>query len=233
MKMEPISLIAKRLIQHNRVFVFLFILDLLIVLAHIFLGKENHFFHMDFEQNLPTYYQSLKLIGFGCLFLLMGVSKRIPLLIKSFVIPLALSLTFWGLDELLQIHENIYRIFELFDLFHPSKIVEASMRMGYRSSLWILYYIPVIFIFIFWSGYWLRYLQSKMKSVVWMLALASFCLFMVLLAEIVSSTGTYSESNYFWLITLEEMAEMFFASLLILVGKNMLQADESNSQSYK
>src|SRR5690606_41754919 len=104
---------------------------------------------------------------------------------------LSLVLTFLGLDELLQIHENIYRIFELFDLFHPSKIVEASMKIGYRSSLWILYYLPLIFIFVFWSGYWLHYFQSKMRNNAWILILSSLCLFSVLLTEVLSSTGSF------------------------------------------
>src|SRR5690606_23598230 len=97
---------------------------------------------------------------------------------------------------------------EVFDWFHPSKIVEASMKMGYRSSLWILYYLPLIVVFVFWSGYWLRYFQAKMKSNAWIIVLSTQCFFIVLLAEILSSTGTYSESGYFWLVTFEELAEM-------------------------
>src|SRR5690606_13150427 len=118
--------------------------------------------------------------------------------------------------------ENIYRIFELFDLFHPSKIVEASMKMGYRSSLWILYYLPFIVIFVFWSGYWLRYFQSKMRNNALILVMSSLCLFCVLLAEILSSSGSFAESTYFWLVTIEETAEMLLASTLVLVGTKML-----------
>jgi len=122
----------------------------------------------------------------------------------------------------MQIHENIYRIFELFDWIHPSKIVDASMKMGYRSSLWVLYYIPLILIFVFWSGYWLRYFQSKMKSNFWIIGLSSLCLFTVLMAEILSSTGSYSESVYFGLVTVEEVAEMLLATTLVLVGNKMV-----------
>jgi hypothetical protein len=138
------------------------------------------------------------------------------------MIPLAFFVTFLGFDELLQIHENIYRIFEFFPWLHPSKIVDASMRLGYRSSLWLLYYLPAIFIFVFWSGYWLRYFQSKFKSNFWIIAVSSISFFMVLLTEVLSSTGTYSENAYFWLVTVEEMAEMILGSTLILVGNKML-----------
>jgi len=178
---------------------------------------------LDFEQNLPTFYQSFKLIGFGALFVLLGMSKQVKLEIKSFILPLGLFLAFLGIDELFQVHENIYRIFEIFDWLHPSRIVEASMRLGYRSSLWILYYLPFIFLFVFWCGYWLRYFQSKMKSNFGIIGLSSLCFFAVLLAEILSSTGSYSDGIYFWLITLEEAAEMLLGSTLILVGCKTLQ----------
>lgn len=142
---------------------------------------------------------------------------------KWFVVPLAICLFMLGLDELLQIHENVYKIFSALDLLHPSKIVEASMRLGYRSSLWILYYLPIIFAFVFWSGYWLRYFQDKMKNNARVILLSSLCLFTVLLAEVLSSTGSYSESGYYWLVTVEETAEMLFASSLIYVGIKALR----------
>lgn len=208
--------------QTKYFFLWLICLDLLVLILHLLFGNFNHFFHLDFEQNLPTYYQSFKLIGFGIIFFILGLSKSITLNIKSFVIPLSLALAFLGFDELLQIHENIYRIFEFFDLFHPSKIVEASMKMGYRSSLWILYYLPLIFIFVFWSGYWLRYFQAKMKNNAWILVISSLSLFTVILAEIFSSTGSYNENVYFWLITIEETAEMLLSSALILVGSKII-----------
>lgn len=194
----------------------------MVLFLHLTLGKNHSFFHLDFEQNLPTFYQSSKLIVFGLIFFSLGLNRKIKREVKSFVLPLSLFLTFLGLDELFQIHENIYRIFELFDWLHPSKIVDLSMKMGYRSSLWILYYLPMIVIFVFWSGYWLRYFQSKMKNNASILILSSSCLFIVLLTEILSSTGTYSENAYFWLVTLEEIAEMLLATALVLVGSKMI-----------
>lgn len=216
------SLFLNLLHNNKNIFYWLIGLDLFILLLHLLFGSHNHFFHLDFEQNLPTIYQSFKLIIFGIIFFVFGLKKSIKLDIKSFILPLSLVLFFLGLDELLQIHENIYRIFEFFDLLHPSKIVEASMKMGYKSSLWILYYLPFIFIFVFWSGYWLRYFQSKMKMNVWILIVSSLSLFCILLAEILSSTGSFTESTYFWLITIEETAEMLLASTLVLVGSKML-----------
>lgn len=216
------SLLVKLLSQNKRVFLYVVILDLLVLILHLSLGRQNSLFHLDFEQNLPTYYQSLKLISFGLFFFILAFSKSIQLSIKSFLLPVSLFLFFLGIDELFQIHENIYKIFEFIDVFHPSKIVELSMKMGYRSSLWILYYLPFIFIFIFWSGYWLHHFQSKMKSNAKILLLSTLSLFTILMTEILSSTGSFSESNYFWLVTIEETAEMLLASTLIFIGMKVL-----------
>lgn len=215
--------LAIRLLQKNKkLFIGLVVLDFTVLFLHLTFGKNYSFFHLDFEQNLPTLYQSFKLIVFGLIFFILGLNRKIKREVKSFILPLSLFLTFLGLDELFQVHENIYRIFELFDWFHPSKIVDLSMKMGYRSSLWILYYLPMIVIFVFWSGYWLRHFQSKMKNNASILILSSSCLFIVLLTEILSSTGTYSENAYFWLVTLEEIAEMLLATTLVLVGNKMV-----------
>lgn len=159
---------------------------------------------------------------FGGIFFTISFTGFVKREIKSFIIPLALVLIYLGFDELLQIHENIYRVFELFNSLHPSKVVEASMKLGYRSSLWILYYLPFILAFVFWCGYWLHHFQSKMKSNAWILAISSLSLLAVLTAEIFSSTGLFSESSYYWFITVEETAEMFFGSTLIFIGSKIV-----------
>lgn len=212
----------QKLTQRNRLFFVLLSIDFLILLLHVLFGREQQIFHLDFEQNLPTFYQSLKLLSFGCIFFLLGWSKHVVPNLRAFIIPLSLFMVVLGFDELLQIHENIYRVFEFFDVLHPSKVVEASMRVGYQSSLWILYYIPFIAIFVFWSGYWLKYFQSKSKNIAWIMSVSSLSLFTVLMTEILSSTGSYSQETYFWLITLEETAEMLLASTLVHIGSRVL-----------
>ena len=217
------KLFFKKLFKQNKkLFLCLICLDSLVLLIHLLFSKYNNFFHLDFEQNLPTYYQSFKLIIFGLLFFMACFSKLLKGNLRSFMLSLSIFLIYLGLDELLQIHENIYRVFEYFDLFHPSRIVEASIKLGYRSSLWILYYLPFILIFGFWCGYWLRYFQSQMKDNFWILALSGFSLFTILSAEVFSSTGALNENTYFWLVTIEETAEMLLASTLILVGSKVI-----------
>ncbi|MBW7944108.1 hypothetical protein H3C70_01810 [Patescibacteria group bacterium] len=216
------NLLIKLLHHNTRILQILLFFDLVILALHLTFGSTTPFFHLDFEQNLSTFYQSSKLIGFGMIFFLLGLSRQVKLEMKSFILPLALGLIFLGVDEWFQIHENIYRVFELFEWLRPSKVVEASMSMGYHSSLWILYYIPLFLIFAVWSGYWLRYFQSKLKTNVWVIIFSGLCFLTVLLMEILSSTGSYSGATYYWLVTVEELAEMLLASMLVFIGSKIL-----------
>lgn len=218
---------AMLLSDPTKVFKSLLVIDLALLNLHLLLRRHLHFMHLDYENNLPTIYQSLKLVIFGFIFSVISISVLIKRELQSFLIPLSIFTIFLGMDEYFQIHENIYRIFEFFPWLHPSKIVDASMKLGYRSSLWLLYYLPGIILFFFWSGYWLRYFQSKMRNNFVTIIISSLCLFVVLLAEVLSSTGTYSDSTYFILVTFEEFAEMIFATTLIYIGNRVIKSVKS------
>ncbi len=197
------------------------------VLLHLLFGRQTPFFHLDLENNLPTFYQSGKLLLFGFFLFSLALTKKLSAEIKFFMIPLTLVITFLGLDELFQIHENIYRLFEFLPFLHPSKIVETSFKLGYRSSLWMLYYLPILLLFVFWGGYWLRYFQSRLKSNFWIILISLVSFFTVLLAEIIGTTGKHEENTYFWLVTIEEMAEMILASTLVFMGLKVFQAKKN------
>lgn len=66
------------------------------------------------------------------------------------------------------------------------------------------------------------FLSSNYEKNTWILIVSSISLFTVLLTEILSSTGSFSENAYYWLVTIEEMAEMLLASTLILIGSKMI-----------
>jgi hypothetical protein len=53
--------------------------------------------------------------------------------------------------------------------------------------------------------------------------LAAAALLVVIAMEVVSSTGERSHHAYFWLTTVEEMAEMLFASALTAIGLRTLK----------
>ncbi len=215
--------IAWMLRNSKKVFVYLIAIDVLVVSLHLLFGRWWSFLHLDVEGNLPTVYQSFKLIGFGLVFLAVSLGRRLNFETKAFTIPLAVFLVALGLDELLQVHENIYRFFELFDWLSPSRVVPITLDLGYRSSLWVVYYLPVILLFVFWCGYFFRHFQSKFKNNLGVVGIIGLSLFVILATEILSSTGTHSERDYFWLITTEETAEMIFGSALVLIGSKMVE----------
>lgn len=117
------------------VFLSLLFFDFVLVVVHLIFGKDNSFFHLDFEVNLPTLYQSLKLIAFAC---------------------------------------------------------------------------------------WLRYFQAKIKTNLSIIFASCALLFIVLYSELLSSTGLYEQPAYLFLVTVEEVAEMFFATMLIHIGLRVI-----------
>ena len=215
--------------HRKRIFYIILLLDLIMLILHLTLAPHTWFFHLDEEMNLPTIYQSLKLIIFGAMFFMIPQVRTVVKELKLFLRTLGLGMIALGIDEGFQIHENIYRIFEWFPWLHPSRIVEVSMTMGYRSSLWILYYLPIIFLFVLWLGYWTRYFQKTIPYNFKLILIAGVSLFLVLLTEIMSSTGEFSHHWYFWLITIEEMAELIFATSLVGLGLISLGSKKQQS----
>lgn len=201
--------------KHQKIFYLLLLVDLLIITLHLLFGRQQSFFNLDHERNLPATYQSFKLIIFGLYFLLNSKRANFSKKIKSFVLPISVFFVALGFDELLEIHENIYRIFEFIPWLSPEVVVDVSLEVGYRSSLWIIYYLPIIFLYFFWSGYWFHYFQTKIKNNAWAIASSSLLLLIIMITELLGSSGIYSEDIYFQLITIEEIAEMLFATILI------------------
>lgn len=211
MKKYTINIIKK----NKNVFLILLLSDLFIIGLHLLFGKNQTFFNLDHERNLPTAYQSAKLIFLAFYFLINIKEQKFPKKIIGFILPISIFFLVLGFDELLEIHENIYRIFEFLAFFRPETVVDASQKLGYHSSLWIIYYLPAILIYFFWSGYWFHYFQAKFKSVALIIAISSILLPIILITEILSSSGLYSSDLYFKLITIEEIAEILFATILI------------------
>jgi hypothetical protein len=208
----------------------LLFLDLLIITLHLLFGRDNLFFSLDRERNLPATYQSLKLIVFGLFFLLNTNKKKVSQKAKSFLLPISLFFIALGFDELLEIHENIYQIFEFISWLRPEVIVDISLEVGYRSSLWIIYYLPIIFLYFFWSGYWFHYFQTKLQNVAWTIPVTSVLLVIVIITELLGSSGIYSEDIYFQLITIEEIAEMLFATILVGASLQLFCSKNNPSQ---
>jgi hypothetical protein len=195
---------------------FLLCLDAVILLLHLLLGSQSEFFHLDFEQNLPTYYQGFKLVFIGVLGALMLVFRK-PKKLQlpwSFLAGISVLLVAVGLDEMFQVHENIYRLFENTPWLHPSNVVSFSESLGFRSSLWLLYYSPALLLVTLWMGYWLRELQLKKLSEYRILLASIVCFFLVICMEVLSSTGEFWDWQYQVLVFIEEGSEILGGTFL-------------------
>lgn len=191
-------------------------LDTVVLLLHLLLGSSYLFFHLDHEQNFPTYYQGLKLIFVGVYGLLLlatrqGKGTQLP---WPLLASIAAVLPLIGLDEMFQIHENIYRLFENTPWLHPSNVVSFSQSFGFRSSLWLLYYSPLLLAGMLWFGYWLRALQQLSYTSFRTLLTALFCFFIVILMEVLSSTGEFWGWQYQLLVFVEEASEILGGTYL-------------------
>jgi len=195
--------------------------DILLILIHLFLSWQYTFFHIDHEQNFPTYYQSFKLIIgalLGIYFYKKSI-KKIPKLL--FLILIAIS--FWvGIDELLQIHENIYLIFEGHETLSAENVVNQSLTLGFDSSLWILYYAPFMIVVIGCLFFWIIKMDRQLKSVATALSVILILVVIVFATEILGSSGRFFNDYYQLLIVIEEGSELLAGSLLfyLLTNKN-------------
>jgi hypothetical protein len=212
------SALEKLIKNHKKVILFLLIMDFILLILHLLLGSQLGFFHLDYEKNLPTTYQSLKLIVFGGIFLYLGLKTKLAKEAKIFAIMLGLAIIGLGLDEGLEIHENIWQVFEYIPFLRPDVVVPATLEAGFYSSIWLVYYTPIIAAFLVWCGYWLRYFHKKIPSNIGWIVSSLVFITVVVVMELLSSTGMYPDHTYFIMITIEETAEMLFATTIIMVG---------------
>lgn len=213
-------------ISLKQTFLYLLFFDVVIVLLHLFLGNVSTFFHLDFEHNLPTVYQALKLltagylIGFGVLEVYEKFTARQRLLVS----PLAGLFIFLGIDELGLLHEQLdHYIREVFPEFADFVLWQAQ-QVGYFSSTWMVYYLPLILVFAGYGLYLLWYLfQNKSRLILHLLVFASLLL-MTLCFEFIANQNQVSHDRYFLYSLMEETAELVGISVGLLFGLRLFRS---------
>lgn len=212
--------------RYKLVFIFL-LFDLLLLLLHLAFSNVSSFVHLDLEHNLPTVYQSAKLIFVGTIAALVLWQLQImDKLNKKDIIfygLFAAGFIFLGLDELGQLHEHI-------DLFvrevmpqYADYQLDLAESVGYYSSTWVLYYFPILvsagFYFIFGAKYVLQKLNSaKMLYLLMIVAFMATIIF-----EFLSNQRQIQPQLYYQIIIFEETIEMLGATAgLVVVLKPFL-----------
>ncbi len=192
------------------------LLDMLMLILHLFFGHISSFVHLDREYNLPTVYQSAKLIFVGgiafFIFWQLWLEEQLDKKSQFFYGFFAAIFIFLGLDELGQLHENVdYFVRELFPHYADTqlRIAESS---NFQSSTWMLYYLPIMTVAIIYFAYTGKYVCERIpgKKLVFSAMISLFILTLVL--EFASNQGQVLPHIYEKYVTWEETAEMLGAT---------------------
>lgn len=193
----------------------LLIIDFGVLLMHLVLGKRYGLFNIDWERNVPTMYQSFKLVLVGSIFLTIYIINKYVIRNKEvkdnyYWIGLTIILLAMGFDEVAEIHEIFpFYIRELFPSF--SGWYESLFQsFGFQSSIWIIYVLP-LFPFVFaWGLYVLRYVlkQYGKRSVPLIIGIVLFFIGAIVFEFIGTLDDVFFGPKYELVMLVEEMFEM-------------------------
>lgn len=198
----------KQFFEKNKIAVLILMLFLdffILLLGYIYVDKE--IFNLDVESNIPTLYQGIKiiLVSFLSLEIFLFTKKKS----KYFWLFLSVAFLFLGMDEIGQIHENLPTL--LNDLFVKSTMqnpYDYLNQYGYKSTTWLPYYIPLIWIFLIVGGiYLVNFLKSNWKRACFFV-LGVACLVGGLLVEYLNTKPDIMfQDGYYKLVFWEEVLE--------------------------
>lgn len=193
----------------------LLIIDFGVLLMHLVLGKRYGLFNIDWERNVPTMYQSFKLVLVGSIFLTIYIINKYVIRNKEvkdnyYWIGLTIILLAMGFDEVAEIHEIFpFYIRELFPSF--SGWYESLFQsFGFQSSIWIIYVLP-LFPFVFaWGLYVLRYVlkQYGKRLVPLIIGIVLFFIGAIVFEFIGTLDDVFFGPKYELVMLVEEMFEM-------------------------
>lgn len=210
----------KEFFKENRnIILVLLTIDVLLVVFHI-IFPGNYLFNLDFEFNVPTIYQGLKLISIGILAIMIiwEIYFKKESIIKSwFWIFWSMMFLFLGVDEIGQIHENISgymkKILGTGAVDYESSLVE----LGYSSTTWLPYYAILFVISTVIVAFFVKKEYVKNKKNTKILIIGWLLLLGVIVVEYINTmTAIMFQQGYGSLVVLEESLEMFGASFLLL-----------------
>jgi hypothetical protein len=204
----------------------LFFVDVLVVVLHILWGDKTYLFNMDWERNIPTMYQSFKMVFAGgiifCVWLLykfLKEEKNRKLL--SFWLGTSILVILMGFDEGAELHENVPNYFREIIPDFSRWYENIFSSLGFESSIWIVY---VLFFFLPIVVVWLIYIFPEVWKVygkrVYPLILAVIVFFAGALGmEFVSTIGEIWHSSWYEVtMVIEEFLEMLGGTIFMYFG---------------
>ena len=221
--------IMTNLFKHKKIiFTVFLVLDLLIFLLHFIYANKYNFFDLDMEQNLPTFYQSFKLLFESMLlfsiYLLISVDKKCSRGVKSFWLILVFIFSYLCIDEAAQIHENIFpTIKSLFPSVIDYPLIGSfSLLQGFHKLNWLVIYIPIIFIIIVLIVYFsIKIFKYYVREFIFFIT-GLLAMIIVPILEYIEIKFKSNGTLYQYIMTSEELLEMIGVSLIVLFSLEVL-----------
>jgi hypothetical protein len=213
-------MINRHFFEKYKLPIILICIDLILTIIYISTRGHVLLFNLDTENNIPTIYQTIKLLllsFFLYIFTKDFINQKTSLLKKIALYTFPLAFLFLALDEMGQIHENLkpqlVQIFPFID-----NIYVFARDLGYNSADWVLLYSPLILLFGFIAIYYVKTVYRTLtKNMIIVLMISFLILFSVPFIELYNtSTGFDSLTKLLWL-SYEELSEMIAISLLLVV----------------
>lgn len=215
----------------NQVALLILCIDILLVLLHIMTGQQNGFFNLDWERNIPTFYQAFKFFVAGALFYAHAVvlysfltkQKRNAVLL----IAIGTILIFMGLDEAAEVHEMLPALLGQTFPALGSAVADWAQTSGYESSIWIVYALILMLVLAIPALLLIKKAYSFFgrKKFLALCALGVAYLAGAIGVEFIATRGSvfWSESYQVWLV-IEESVEMFAISLVLIFSLHELRS---------
>lgn len=201
--------------------------DTLMILLHLTLGRDLFLFNLDFEQNIPTTYQGVKLIVtstviFTHIYLIYSLKRKIKYIIKW--IPFYLIFLFLGVDELSQLHESFTDRIVNMGSEPIDEYLSFFDRFNFSSATWLLIYIPAFVIFLFYVLIFLKSIVKNYKKETIVLIFGSLLFLIVPVVEYINTSGEFwGTDRYENLMIFEETIEMVGGTFLFYFNWLMLK----------
>ncbi|ODS32404.1 MAG: hypothetical protein SCARUB_02471 [Candidatus Scalindua rubra] len=221
--------------NYNRYIWIVFAFDGILIILHLWNGEQWSFINLGEEQNLTTWYSSIKLLMLGLLSFAcrimedkQGDKRYIQLSWWWFVIG---SIFIWlSMDEVSTFHERIAR--SLMNLQFGSSIRETVLQ-GDRAKdafIWVLFLSPLIIVvlYIFVRFFWKRFSIIKSSCIFSMLGCFLFLLSPALEAVIyfLPPLAQWNDpliNKYFLITSIEESAELLGSSCFFIAFVNYIK----------
>lgn len=194
--------------------------DILLTLIYISTRGTIKLFNLDTENNIPTVYQTVKLLAlsfFLYIFAKENIKEKTSKIVKLALYSFPIAFFFLALDEIGQIHENLKpQLVEILPFIND--IYSLARSLGYNSADWVLLYSPAILFFGLMSLIFFKTVYKKLSKKRNLVLVTAFAiLFSVPFIELYNiSRGFAPLENILWL-SIEEFSEMLSISLLLTV----------------